>query len=103
MTQSKNTKSKGGPSGYYDFPFSSWKTGNDMMEFLAEYRWGKYGIHLKDIFKAMLRWGAKDGTDVAYDARKIVYYGLRILRMALGVKATREFLEELLKDPQFKE
>lgn len=99
----KEDKPDGGPSTYYDFPFSSWKTGNDMMEFLAEYRWGKYGIHLKDVFKAMLRWGAKEGTDVVYDAKKIVYYGLRILRMAVGVKKTREYLLKLLDDPQFNE
>lgn len=99
----KEDKPDGGPSTYYDFPFSSWKTGNDMMEFLAEYRWSKYGIHLKDIFKAMLRWGAKDGTDVVYDAKKIVYYGLRILRMAVGVKETKAYLLKLLDDPQFNE
>lgn len=99
----QDNKPDGGPSDYYDFPFASWITGNDMMEFLAEHRWGKYGIHLKDIFKAMLRWGAKDGTDVSYDAKKIIYYGVRILRMSVGTKQTREFLQKLLDDPQFKE
>ena len=91
----------GGPSSYYDMPFSEWVTVNDMMEYLAENKWGKYGIHLKDIFKGVCRWGEKLGTNVEYDTKKIIYYGVRILRMLLGVEKTREYLKELLNDKQF--
>ena len=93
----------GGPSPYYDFPFDTFKTTNDMMEFLADKKWGKYGIHLKDIFKGLCRWGDKDGTDLEYDARKIIYYGVRVLRLAVGNKEMRNYLQELLDNPQFKE
>lgn len=94
-------KSEGGPSKYYNFPFESWVTTNDMAEYLAEYKWGKYAIHLKDIFKGLCRWGEKEGTDTIYDAKKIVYYGLRVLRMLVGVEKTREYIQTLLDDKQF--
>lgn len=96
------TKSSGGPSSYYDMPFSEWVTTNDMMEYLAEHKWGKYGIHLKDIFKGICRWGDKSGTTVLYDTKKIIYYGCRILRMLVGVEGVRGYLLELLDDKQFK-
>ena len=54
----------GGPSSYYDMPFNTWITTNDMMEHLAEHKWGRYGIHLKDIFKGICRWGDKAGTTI---------------------------------------
>jgi len=92
----------GGPSSYYNMPFSSWVTVNDMMEHLAEHKWGKYGIHLKDIFKGCCRWGEKSGTSVLYDTKKIIYFGLRILRMVGGNKLVQEYLHELSNDPQFK-
>lgn len=98
------TKSEGGgPSSYYDMPFKEWITTNDMMEYLAEHKWGKYGIHLKDIFKGVCRWNTKEGTTPEYDARKIVYYGVRILKMIVGVTETRLYLQSLLDDPQFQE
>jgi len=93
--------SSGGPSKYYDMPFQDWVTTNDQMEWLAEYKWGKYAIHLKDIFKGLCRWGEKEGTDIEYDTRKIIYYGLRVLRMVVGVEKTREYLNDLLQDKQF--
>lgn len=99
-TENKNT---GGPSRYYDMPFSEWKTSNDMMEYLAEKKWGRYGIHLKDIFKALCRWGDKNGTSIEYDAEKIIYYGARILRMTSGTKVLRDYLQKMLDDPQFKD
>jgi len=74
-------KSDGGSTKYYDQPYSDWVTTNDQMEWLAENKWGKYAIHLKDIFKGLCRWGEKEGTDIEYDTRKIIYYGLRVLRM----------------------
>lgn len=100
---SRKTKPHGGPSGYYDMPFNKWVTTNDMMEYLAEHKWGRYGIHLKDIFKGICRWGDKDGTTVEYDSKKIIYYGVRILRLIIGTNKTRDYLKELLDDPQFKE
>lgn len=93
----------GGPSAYYDMPFSSWVTTNDMMEYLAENKWGKFGIHLKDIFKGVCRWGEKSGVSEEYDTKKIIYYGVRILRMLVGIKETRNYLQQLLDDEQFKE
>lgn len=94
-------KSTGGPSGFYDMPFKDWVTTNDAMEYLAENKWGKYAIHLKDIFKGLCRWGEKEGTTVEYDTRKIIYYGLRVLRMVVGVEATKAYLKELMEDKQF--
>lgn len=96
------TKSDGGPTSYYDMPFSEWETTNDMMEHLAEHKWGKYGIHLKDIFKGLCRWGDKSGTTTLYDTKKIVYYGCRVLRMMVGKEGVRYYLLELLEDKQFK-
>lgn len=93
----------GGPQSYYDMPFDSWVTTNDMMEYLAEHKWGKFGIHLKDIFKGLCRWGDKSGTTIEYDTRKIIYYGCRVLMMVVGVKALRTYLHELLDDKQFSE
>lgn len=101
-SQNKPNIPHGGPSSYYDMPFKNWVTVNDMMEYLAEQKWGKYGIHLKDIFKGLCRWGEKSGTTVEYDTRKIIYYGCRILQMASGKKSLRDYLKELLDDPQFK-
>ena len=95
-------KSGGGPTSYYDMPFSGWETTNDMMEYLAEHKWGKYGIHLKDIFKGLCRWGDKSGTTTLYDTKKIVYYGCRVLRMMVGKEGVRQYLLELLEDKQFK-
>lgn len=95
-------ESKGGPSAYYDMPFSEWVTTNDMMEYLAEKKWGKFGIHLKDIFKGICRWGDKEGTTVLYDTKKIIYYGCRILRMLEGSDGVQKYLKEILEDKQFK-
>lgn len=101
LEDTKVTTSSGGPTKYYDMPFNDWVTGNDMMEYLAEHKWGKFGIHLKDIFKSTLRWGEKEGTTVEYDTRKIIYYGCRILRMIGGVEEVRKTLQGMLDDPQF--
>ena len=102
ISQNKPSIPHGGPSSYYDMPFKTWVTVNDMMEYLAEQKWGKYGIHLKDIFKGLCRWGEKSGTTVEYDTRKIIYYGCRILQMVSGKQSLRDYLKELLDDPQFK-
>lgn len=96
-----NNKSTGGPTAYYDMPFSEWITTNDMMEYLAKHKWGFFGIHLKDIFKALCRWGEKSGTDTQYDTKKIIYYACRCLALMIGKPATVAYLKELVEDPQF--
>tara|TARA_R110000744_G_scaffold184491_1_gene303914 strand:+ start:74 stop:547 length:474 start_codon:yes stop_codon:yes gene_type:complete len=93
----------GGPSAYYDFPFSEWVTSNDQMEYFATNKWLQYSLHLKDVFKACCRWGDKEGTSLEYDARKIVYSGLRLLMMIKGKEVVQEYLKELVEDGQFKE
>lgn len=93
-------KSDGGPSTYYDF-LPDWVTLNDAMEYLAENRWGKYALHLKDSMKACFRFGSKEGADVAYDAKKLVYSGLRLLVMIQGKAKVHAFLLQLANDPQF--
>jgi hypothetical protein len=98
-----NKTSSGGPSSYYDMPYSTWVTTNDQMEYLAEHKWGKYAIHLKDIFKGLCRWGDKSGTTVEYDSRKVIYYGCRVLMMVVGAAELRVYLNELLGDKQFQE
>ena len=98
-----STKPDGGPSTYYDFPFKDWATVNDMVEYLAEKQWGKHSWIFKDILKAVTRWGVKEGTDEAYDAKKIIYYGCRLLMSVTDKSTTREYLQQLLDDKQFKE
>ena len=98
---SHSSTSSGGPSSYYDQPYELWVTTNDQMEYLAEHKWGKYAIHLKDIFKGLCRCGDKEGTTVEYDTRKIIYYGCRVLKMVVGTEALRLYLNELLDDKQF--
>ncbi len=95
------TKSNGGPSSYYDFPQSA-VTWNDVAEIKAVTQWGSFSYHMKDIGKAIMRFGAKEGTTNAYDARKIIYSGLRLLGMIEGKDAMRKELLDLLDDPQFK-
>lgn len=95
-------KSNGGPSSYYDFPQGA-VTWNDVAEIKAQSQWGAFSYHMKDIGKAIMRFGAKDGTTNAYDARKIIYSGLRLLGMIEGKDAMRKELLALLDDPQFKE
>ena len=102
-SKKESNKPTGGPSSYYDLPFNEWKTSNDMIEHLADPRWGKFSPGLKDIFKAIVRWGDKDGTTQEYDANKIIYYGCRVLRQIGGNKAVRKALEDLLDNQQFKD
>tara|TARA_R110002012_G_scaffold84431_2_gene211260 strand:- start:1742 stop:2377 length:636 start_codon:yes stop_codon:yes gene_type:complete len=98
-----STESDGGPSSYYDMPFQKWVTLNDQMEYLAQNKWGIYAIHLKDVFKGLGRWGDKSGTTPLYDTKKGIYYFCRVMKMMVGVKGLREYLQSLLDDPQFKE
>lgn len=102
-TRSKEDKKvTGGPSSYYDLPFKDWVTTNDMVEYFSIHSWKEYSAHMKEILKAIVRWGNKDGTTKEYDSKKIIYYGARILRMVSGSKVLREYLQELLDNPQFK-
>ncbi len=92
----------GGPQSYYDFD-PNWKTFNDIAEWLAVNRWGDHTIQLFNIFKACFRWGEKDGTTKIYDAKKIVYYGLRLYIMMTSKVEGRKYLQELLDADQFKD
>lgn len=94
-------QSDGGPASYYDFP-ESWKTFNDFIEGKSQTQWLGFSFHLGNIGKALCRWGDKDGTSIEYDAKKIIYSGVRVLKMIIGVEATRLYLFRLLDDPQFR-
>ena len=96
-----NPKPDGGPSGYYDFPFKEWTTVNDMVEYLSEKSWGRHSWIFKDILKAVTRWGSKEGTTQAYDAKKIIYYGARLLMSVTDKDTLRKYLQQLLEDKQF--
>lgn len=95
-------KSDGGPVLYYDFP-DSWTTFNDFIEHKSATQWLGFSFHLGNIGKALCRWGDKDGTSIEYDAKKIIYSGVRVLRMIIGTEKTRLYLFRLLDDPQFKD
>lgn len=94
-------KPDGGPSKYYDFPFKDWTTVNDMVEYLAKEKWGHLSWIFKDILKAVTRWGDKKGTEKAYDARKIIYYGCRLLMSVTDKQEVQKYLKELQNDAQF--
>ena len=93
----------GGPAKYYDLPYSDWSTTNDMGEYLATNRWKEFSLHFKDILKALVRFGSKDGTTQQYDIEKIIYSGCRAMVMLVGKQKTRDYLQKLLDDKQFKE
>lgn len=92
----------GGPSSYYDFP-DGWVTWNDLADYKADKQWKEHSFHLGNIGKAIYRWGEKKGTTKVYDAKKIVYSGLRVLLMLEGKEKVREYLKELTNDSQFSE
>ena len=94
--------SDGGPSEYYDFP-EGWVTWNDLADYKAQRQWKQFSFHLGNIGKVLMRWGDKEGAALPYDTRKIIYSGLRILLMLEGPAFTRDYLQRLLNDPQFKE
>lgn len=94
-------KSDGGSSPYYDFP-EGFKTLNDLMEWKADKQWLGDSFHLSNLMKAAWRWGTKEGTDKAYDARKIMYYGARLLMKYAGKEALNKTLRDMLDDEQFR-
>lgn len=101
MTKTEAQKSDGGPTSYYDFA-PGWVTFNDFMEHKALNQWHGFSLHLKDIGKALCRFGTKAGTTQAYDVRKIIYSGLRLLMMIEGRDAAFNEMQKLMADPQFK-
>lgn len=101
--QVAETKPDGGPADYYDLPFRDWVTVNDMVEYLSDKQWGKQSWIFKDILKACTRFGKKSGTDEAYDTKKIIYYGCRLLMSVTDKVTTKKYLQQLLDDKQFKE
>ena len=101
--QTAETKPDVGPQLYYDLPFKDWVTVNDMVEYLSDTQWDKHSWIFKDIIKACTRFGKKSGTDKAYDAKKIIYYGCRLLMSVTDKSTTRKYLQQLLDDKQFKE
>ena len=96
-------KSDGGPAHYYDAPFHQFITVNDMVDWYSEKHWGWRSYIFKDILKACTRFGKKAGTDEAYDTKKIIYYGCRLLMSVTDKPTTRKYLQQLLDDKQFKE
>jgi len=57
---------------------------------------------LETLVKSSVDGVIKQGQLKVYDARKIVYSGLRVLLMLEGGQNVRSYLESLLEDPQFK-
>jgi hypothetical protein len=94
-------KPDGGPSGYYDFPAGA-LTLNDLLEYKGDKQWLGDSFHLSNVVKAAWRWGDKEGTTKAYDARKFIYSGARLLLKYVGVEELRKTLQAMLDDPQFK-
>ena len=94
-------KSDGGPSSYYDLS-PGWVTWNDVAEHKAKTQWGPYSLHMKDLSKAMMRFGIKDGTTQEYDIHKIFYSAVRLKIMQSGKQAAKDMLQAMLDDPQMK-
>jgi len=93
--------SDGGPSAYYDFQ-DGWNTWNDFADYKSTKQWKEHSFHLGNVGKVLCRWGDKLGTTKSYDARKIVYSGLRVLLMLEGKDSVKTYLKSLLDDEQFK-
>lgn len=92
----------GGPANYYDIRYQV-KTLNDLIENKSEEHWKGDSFHLSNILKATWRWGIKQGTTEAYDARKFIYSGARLLMKYAGVKELRKTLKAMLEDKQFQD
>jgi hypothetical protein len=97
------SKPDGGPADYYNLPSDRpMNTLNDILEWKGDTQWLGDSFHLANITKAGWRWGIKDGTTKAYDARKFIYSGARLLMKYVGVQELRKTLNSMLDDPQFK-
>lgn len=68
----KQTASDGGATGYYNLPDGA-KTLGDLIEFKD------MNFNVGNIFKASYRLGDKEGVDMPYDLRKIIYSAQREL------------------------
>jgi hypothetical protein len=99
-TADEITKPDGGPAAYYDLPPNP-KTLNDLLEYKGGEHWLGDSFHLANVVKAAWRWGIKSGVDKAYDARKFIYSGARLLLKYKGLEAVRATLQGMLDDPQF--
>ena len=98
------SKPDGGPAEYYDLPTDRpMNTLNDILEWKGDTQWLGDSFHLANVTKAGWRWGIKDGTTKAYDARKFIYSGARLLMKYVGVQELRKTLQNMLDDPQFKD
>ena len=95
-------KSDGGPASYYDLPLHC-TTLNDILEWKGDSQWLGDSFHLSNIVKAAWRWGIKEGVDEAYDARKFIYSGARLLMKKTDKKELRRVLQQMLDDKQFQE
>ena len=96
-------KTDGGSSAYYNAPFQEFTTVNDMIDYYSKNFWGWRSYIFKDIMKAVARFGRKEGTDESYDAKKIIYYGCRLLISVTDKKTVQDYLQQLLDDKQFKD
>ena len=96
------TKPDGGVASYYDLPIVC-NTLNDLLEWKGDTQWKGDSFHLSNVVKAAWRWGVKDGTDPAYDSRKLLYSGARLLMKHTSVTEVRRVLQQMLDDKQFKE
>jgi hypothetical protein len=93
-------KPDGSVASYYDFP-RGMVTLNDWLEYMGERFWLGDSFHLANIVKAATRWGRKDNTSKAYDARKFIYSGCRLLMKYTSAEEVHKTLTKIIEDPQF--
>ena len=102
-TSSKDSfspKPDGSVASYYDFP-KGMVTLNDWLEYMGDNCWKGDSFHLANIVKAATRWGRKDSTSKAYDARKFIYSGCRLLMKYTSAEEVHKTLTKIIEDPQF--
>jgi hypothetical protein len=73
------TPSDGSSTDYYLIPDGA----TDLLD-LIEYKKMDFGVG--NIFKACYRLGEKEGIDLAYDLRKIIFFAQRKLNILEGVE-----------------
>ena len=94
------SKPDGSVASYYDFP-KGMVTLNDWLEYMGEKFWLGDSFHLANTVKAATRWGRKDNTSKAYDARKFIYSGCRLLMKYTSAEEVHNTLTKIIEDPQF--